>query len=59
MPYQGIDEADIEELEPAMVVFGVAEGLAVWGKGKDKRLAIITDPGTRGQPTLYIFSFPR
>jgi uncharacterized protein YjiK len=58
-PYDGIDDASAEGVTPAMLVYGLAEGMAVWSEQGKRQVAIITDPGVGGRPTLYVFPYPR
>ncbi|MBK7143537.1 MAG: SdiA-regulated domain-containing protein [bacterium] len=58
-PYDGIDDESDESLEPGSLIYGVGEGLAVYGTGEERTLAIITDPGKDNRPTLYLFPYPR
>ncbi len=58
-PYAGIDDATAESVSPIALVYGLAEGLAIFGQGDDRALTVITDPGQDGRPTLYVFPIPR
>lgn len=58
-PYEGVDDAKVESTPPASLIYGLAEGIAVWGEGEARSIGLITDPGTGGRPTLYVFPYPR
>lgn len=57
-PFAGIDDATAETVSPIALVYGLAEGLAIFGKPDNRSLAIITDPGPDARPTLYVFPVP-
>lgn len=57
-PYDGVDDASAEGVTPAMLVYGIAEGLAVWTEHGKRQVGIITDPGVGERPTLYVFPYP-
>jgi uncharacterized protein YjiK len=58
-PYDGIDDASADGIAPPALVYGIAEGLAVWTEEYKRYVGIITDPGVGGRPTLYVFPYPR
>jgi len=60
LPFEGID-CDFFTLQGISDRdrYGLAEGLAVFGNGDQKKLAIITDPGANQRPHLFVFPYLR
>ena len=59
-PFKGVDFDHFDRKGIAGIRhYGMAEGLAIYGSGRSRQLALVTDPGPGNRSHLIIFPFPR